>query len=187
MSNKRIVNRWYCAILYPSDPNYYDYFDKIKLLYNQVTYILHNRDIEENGQIKKEHIHILFNVGENARSIHTIAQEIGITENYLQGCNKNNMLMYLIHLKNPEKTQYKIEEVRGELKEKLKELINKNKDNNEIMEEITEQIKKKAINSINTLVYYAIENKCIDQVRKNQYLLCKMIEERNITNKLQNK
>lgn len=40
----------------------------------------------KNGEeeFKKTHIHILFKVGENARSLKNVANEIGIPNNYIQ-------------------------------------------------------------------------------------------------------
>ena len=84
MKESRTRNRYFCAILYKEDVNFNKYKENIEKLYDEVTYIKHNRDIEESGKLKKEHFHFLFKVGENARTIKSIAKEIGIAENYLQ-------------------------------------------------------------------------------------------------------
>lgn len=106
--NKKTKNRWFTAILYQEDKNYNTYLETIKQLYNYVTYIVHDKDVDENGEIKKKHTHIIFNVGQNARHVNSIAKEIGINPNMLEGCKKEKMLLYLIHYNNHEKTQYKI-------------------------------------------------------------------------------
>lgn len=120
MKEYRIRNRYFSAILYEEDVNFKKYKDYIIKHYFEVTYIKHDRDITEDGEIKKEHYHFLFKVGENARTLKSIAKEIGIAENYLQGCNKKPMLEYLIHMNNPEKTQYKIEEVQRRTKRRTR-------------------------------------------------------------------
>ena len=177
MSN-RTINRWYCAILYKDDKNHEKYFKNINELYEQVTYIIHDKDLNEDGTTKKKHMHILFNVGENARHLNTIAKEIGIPENYLQGCNKKNMLKYLIHMKNPEKTQYNINEVKGYLKKELEKIMKKETINNEeIMSNIIEEVKKGRILSIRKLLEWAIDNEAYEEVKRSGFLLCKMIEE----------
>lgn len=176
--NKRDINRWFCAILYEEDNNFNKYFNNIKELYEKVTWIRHDRDIMEDGTPKKKHIHILFNVGENARYRRSIAKEIGIAENYLEGCNKKNMLKYLIHYNKQDKTQYKIEEVKGELKEELKKIINRESETmEERLKELIERVNKGKILSIYALLNYAIENDMMEIVKKNQLLICKLIEE----------
>lgn len=60
--DKKTRNRYFEAILYPEDENYIKYMDNIKKFYQEVTYITHDRDIDENGDIKKPHTHILFKV-----------------------------------------------------------------------------------------------------------------------------
>lgn len=73
---KRVVNRYFCAILYEDDENFEKYFKYINENYEEVTYIRHDKDINENGEIKKSHLHILFKVGDNARHLTKVANEI---------------------------------------------------------------------------------------------------------------
>lgn len=187
--NKRVVNRYFVAVLYPQDENYKYYLDFIMKNYLEVTYITHNKDVDENGEIKKEHTHVLFKVGENARHLNAIAKEIGIPGNYLQGCNKTAMLRYLIHLDNPNKTQYKIEEVKGVLKNELKKIIQRQKPEEDRYNKLIIAILNGEIKTLTQLMIYAIRNNLIDEVRKTQFLLTRIIEEKwkqknehNITN-----
>lgn len=124
---KRVVNRYFEAILYPEDQNFEIYFNYIKKFYTEVTYIIHDRDIQENGENKKKHMHILFKVGENARHLNVIAREIGILPNYLQGINKEARLIYYTHKNNPNKSQYAPTEIQGELRNEAIKLYNKNR------------------------------------------------------------
>lgn len=84
----RIRNRYFCAILYEDDENFEKYMKNIKQKYYEVTYIRHDKDVreDENGEeeYKKPHYHVLFKVGENARSINSISRELEIPVNYLQ-------------------------------------------------------------------------------------------------------
>ena len=179
MSNsKRVVNRWFCAILYEEDPNFQYFFDYIRDNYEQVTYIKHDKDINEDGTTKKSHIHILFKVGDNARHLTRVAEEIGIQPNYLQGCNKKAMLLYLIHYRNEDKTKYNIEDVQGELKGELQKLVNReSKTEEERYKDIYNAILNKEIVNTTQLLKYAIENNMLEEIRKSQYLLCKVMEE----------
>lgn len=174
----RIRNRYFCAILYEDDVNFNKYMDNIKNNYKEVTYIRHDKDITENNELKKAHYHIIFKVGENARSLKNVAKEIEIPENYLQGCKKTAMLRYLIHLDNPEKTQYSIEEVKGELKAQLAEILVKQQPEDNKLALIMEPIIKRQITTINELMIFGIESGLYDVIRKYQYILIKTIEER---------
>lgn len=177
MKTKRIVNRYYTCIIYKDDINFSKYFDNIMNNYEEVTYIEHDKDINENGEKKKPHYHMLFKVGENARHLSAVAKEIGIAENYLQGCNKKSMLQYLIHLNNQEKTQYSINEVHGELKDELvKILLKKEPEENKYIN-IINNIKQGSINNITELLEYAIEFQCLEEVKKTQFLLYRLVEE----------
>lgn len=75
-NNKRLVNRYFTSILYEDDPNFKKYFENIMVNYKDVTWIEHDKDLDENGENKKKHIHILYKVGENARSIKSVSKEI---------------------------------------------------------------------------------------------------------------
>lgn len=129
-------------------------------------------------------IHIFYSkYGENARHKNKVAEEIGIAENYLTGCNKKAMLMYLIHLNNPEKTQYSTQEVKGELRKELERIITKRIDSDIKMEALYNLIKEKNIKDHNQLIKIAIEYHLLDTLRQNQFLLSKLVEE-NRTKKL---
>lgn len=179
--SKRVINRYFCAILYEEDSKFKEYFKNISESYEEVTYIIHDKDTNEDGTIKKPHMHILFKVGNNARHLSSIAKEIGIAENYLQGCNKKAMLMYLIHLKNEDKTQYRIEEVKGYLKEELKRIVNKQRPEEDRYKELIENILNHKINNTTQMIQYGIKYGILEDIRKSQYILCKIIEENKIT------
>lgn len=180
----RTKNRYFCAILYEDDPNFKKYFENILKLYIDVTYIRHNRDIKEKEdaeeeEYKKPHYHVLFKVGENARTLQSISKQIQIPQNYLQGCNKRAMLMYLIHLNNPEKTQYSVEEVKGPLRQELTDILVKREPEENKLSIIMSHIIQNGINSINDLIVFGIESGLIETIRKYQFILTKAIEERN--------
>lgn len=175
---KRYVNRYFEAILYKDDPNFENYMRYITKYYTEVTYIDHDRDVNENGEIKKWHRHILFRVGENARHLNVIAREIGIPGNYLQGINKDARLIYFTHKNNPEKSQYAPTEIQGELKNYAIRLYNKAKPEEERYKPILDAIQRGQIKTLTQLFCYGIGHNCIDEIKKCQFLLCKIIEEK---------
>lgn len=177
----KMRNRYFCGILYEEDPNFEKYINYIKEHYLEVTYIRHDKDVKENDEgeeeFKKSHIHILFKVGENARSLSKVAEEIGIPSNYIQGCNKKAMLMYFIHLNNPEKTQYTIDEVKGELKGELAEILYKREPEENKLAVMLQMILTGQINSVSELMSYGIETSNQNLIRKYQYTLVRCIDE----------
>ena len=74
-------------------------------------YICHNRDIDENGEVKKAHWHLLLSF-ETKKSLSLIAKMLNVEENLIEVVNNYKSLeRYLIHLDNPDKEQYKPSEV----------------------------------------------------------------------------
>ena len=76
-------------------------------------YILHDKDQNEDGTLKKPHWHIMLKFY-NSRRRSDVAKWFGLSESYVQDSRSgkyDDMLLYLIHENAPEKYQYKIEEV----------------------------------------------------------------------------
>ena len=76
-------------------------------------YILHDKDKNEDGTLKKPHWHIMLKLYKSRRRS-DVAKWFGLSESYVQDSRSgkyDDMLLYLIHENAPEKYQYKIEEV----------------------------------------------------------------------------
>lgn len=186
MRTYKTYNRYYCAILYPEDSNYELYLHNIMKYYTEVTYILHDKDkiyVNENGKItekvKKPHLHILFKVGKNARGINSISEESEIPINYLEGCNKENMLLYFIHYKKKDKAKYSVNEVQGELKEYLMRLLNENISEENFLNDIILLIQTNKIKTTLDFVSYCIRKNKVDIIRKYSYIITKILQEKN--------
>jgi hypothetical protein len=80
--------------------------------YGKYAWILHDKDvILETGELKDAHYHYYLEFP-NARSINSVADELGIEPNFIEVVrDKKGILNYLIHAKNPDKYQYDISEV----------------------------------------------------------------------------
>ena len=80
--------------------------------YGKYAWILHDKDIIlETGELKEAHYHYYLEFP-NARSINSVASELGIEPNFIEVVrDKKGILNYLTHAKNPEKHQYDISEV----------------------------------------------------------------------------
>lgn len=175
--NPKVKNRWYNVVLYNDDPNFNEYFNNILNKFYYVTYIDHNRDILEDGTPKKLHRHVLFYVGDNARHVKSVAEEIGIKENYLEGCNKTKFLLYLIHYNAPTKTLYSTDEVQGLLKDELEESIKKQTSEYARFKILKEVIQEEKPQSTWELFQICLKTKNLDLLKKYQLILTKIVDE----------
>lgn len=115
-------DRKFCVILYPDDQSHMEALEKIKECFDSA-YILHDSDTLDTGELKKPHYHVVFTFP-NPRYLSSVAEDLGIPENYIERCLKlNSALRYLIHADNPDKFQYSLECVGGTLKSKLEKLL----------------------------------------------------------------
>ena len=117
-------DRIHSILLYPDNEKHNRAYEIITKSYDYAS-ILHDKDIHENGEKKKPHIHVVVRFGQ-ARWASAVCKELGIEENYIEKTrNFVNALMYLIHYNDPDKAQYDICEVNGPLKNRLQQEIAK--------------------------------------------------------------
>jgi len=117
-------SRKHALLLYPDDVSHVAAMEKIKTSYGYLA-ILHDKDIDATGGLKKAHWHVIVNY-KNATWNSAVSKDFGIAENYIQQVrNEEAILEYLIHANEEEKHQYSLDEVFGtkNLKEKLTSLI----------------------------------------------------------------
>ena len=178
---EKYKSRKYCILLYPNeDKTHKKALDFIKLNYDYAL-IEHNQDKDENGEIKKSHTHIVISFP-NAKWNTAIANDLGITINYIEKCrDMDKALEYLIHYNDDTKHQYDIEEVHGSLKYQLKKiLLNDGKDENVKAFELIQYIKEyEGYISFTNFAEYACEIGMYDVARRSSYLLGRIIEEHN--------
>ncbi len=87
-------------------------------------YILHDKDVREDGTAKNSHWHIELRLS-NGREIRQIANWFGVAENFVNECKSkspksykyNDMLAYLIHAGDKTKHQYDISEIKTNVKD----------------------------------------------------------------------
>lgn len=101
------VCRSFLGVLYPDATNYNcdAVLERLKALFPQFAYIVHDMDVDDNGVLKKPHIHW---VGQrSACTIDFVASHIEIPENTIEYCRKfKRSIRYLIHKDSPSKYQY---------------------------------------------------------------------------------
>lgn len=122
--DKNYRSRTFGLLLYPDDPSHVLALEEVKTF--EHAYINHNKDLDEQGKVKKEHWHVVLTV-KNAIWANALSKQLGIRMNYIQQIrNFESSLEYLLHLnEEEEKHHYDIDEVKGPLKKRLIMLMNK--------------------------------------------------------------
>lgn len=118
-------------------------------------YILHDKDENENGELKKPHWHICLRFKDSVPTA-SICSWFGITENYINKIRGRfaDALAYLTHKNAPDKFQYLDEEVKSNFDfQKEVETLNSKKIDNARREEITELIVNGIIREYNYFEY----------------------------------
>lgn len=185
-------NRQMCSVLYEEDETHLKAIKKIEREFDSAL-IRHDMDVYEEdifedgkiihheGEFKKPHYHVVLKFA-NARSSKSVAKDLGITENYLEPCKKYRQSMeYLIHLNNPEKYLYNVDEVKGTLKRDLVKFLNNHeKDENVRVQKVYDWIRKQPRPlTINKLSQYCFNNGYWDVFRRSSVIFFKIVEEHN--------
>lgn len=94
-----------------------DNWDKIikvaQSCYSKYWYIFHDRDLDDNGQVKKKHLHLVcYDDSPNFITKGIKNFEGATLPNLVEGCrNGRACIRYLVHKDDPQKQQYDITEV----------------------------------------------------------------------------
>lgn len=143
--------------------------------------IKHNLDVDDNGELKKEHYHIVIRFN-NAKWNTSLSEELGITLNYIEESRSlKRSLLYLIHYYDEDKYQYSVDLVKGSLKKKLKEYINNDdKSEWEKIEEIFKFIdEQNLIITKSHLMRYCTSIGYWDVMRRNYHPIIDYLTEHN--------
>lgn len=100
-------------IAYPESCNIVEALETLKKNYviEKLAYILHDKDVTEDGEIKKEHYHIYVSF-KNKASVCAVATIFKTASNNVTAVrNFIGLIRYYRHLDNPEKYQYSKEEL----------------------------------------------------------------------------
>jgi len=182
MANYR--SRKHVLLLYPEDVKHVACLEKIKQGYDYVG-ILHDKDLDENGILKKPHWHVVISF-KNGTWQNALADDFGITPNYIQQVrNEQATLEYLIHFNEEEKFQYPFEEIFGttSFKNKLKKHIESDEltEGDKVIEliEFIENADKHI--SVTSFARYCAMAGRWDVFRRSGSIFIKMIDEKNKT------
>lgn len=156
-------------ILYPEDNKHILALDYIKHNYENYIYILHNRDMNEDNKLKKEHYHVILHFP-NARTVATISKQLDVGEHlFYEIKSLNGQLRYLLHYDDDDKTRYEINEVKGTLYmlSKFKKAFKESQDELSEVALIYEFIVDNEINDLQYLLEFVLDNNLYSSFRRN--------------------
>ena len=114
--NRSKTAKHFLVELYPEDGWDGEKIKKIldeHSIIKQYVYILHDKDTNSDGTVKKAHYYIYINFGRSSATCSDVARWFGIRETLVENVksNKRKAVRYAIHLDQPDKHQYSREEV----------------------------------------------------------------------------
>lgn len=180
MSKEKYRSRVHMLLLYPDNEQHCKAIEKIKQSFDYAL-CLHNRDYTTDGELKKEHYHVVLRFNQAVWSS-AICKDLGIEHNYIENVKRyDNALQYLIHYNDSDKAQYTIDEVQGNLKQKLVESINKlDKSEGEKVIELIEYIENQDTRiTIKSFANYCAKQGYWAEFRRSASIFIKIIDEHN--------
>lgn len=167
-------------ILYTDNLEHIELLNQLTSKYNYA-YIIHDKDKNDDGTLKKEHIHLLL-FFKNARWGSSILKEIIIDNPNLIEFreNKVNAVQYLVHSNNLDKFQYEITDIVSDIDVSI--YFNKFKDDETkdvsiLYDYITNYV---GYLYYNQLYYYAVSNNLWSSYRRNYLILKDLVNEHNL-------
>ena len=180
MAKDGIKDRKFQGILYPDSESYRcdDVLNILKSTFPEFAYILHDKDVDENGELKKPHIHWVGRL-KAARYLAALADDLGIAENMIERCRSfDAFIRYLIHADDPEKFQYPLDAIVSTFP------INKFfRDDEEIQAgRLADYIIDARCSSMSNAVRWALKNGCWGTLRRAGSIWSAVISENRVLN-----
>lgn len=161
MADKKF--RSFAGTLYPDSESYdcETLLSTIRSKFIDWAYILHDKDVNENGELKKTHIHWVGRA--TPRCLSVVSNFLGLPENDIEVVkNFDNMVMYLIHLNDIDKFQYSPDDVETNLPN-IGQLLRRQSEGQIVKDLASAKMQK----SWYDLVQYAVDTDSYDILRRN--------------------
>lgn len=155
--------RSFAGTLYPDSESYdcETLLSTIRSKFIDWAYILHDKDTDENGVLKKPHIHWVGRA--TPRCLSVVSNFLGLPENDIEVVkNFDNMVMYLIHLNDIDKFQYSPDDVETNLPN-IGQLLRRQSEGQIVKDLASAKMQK----SWYDLVQYAVDIDAYDILRRN--------------------
>lgn len=108
------TDRKFTGVLYQDSENYdcAEVLAKLGDFFDDFAWIVHDKDVEEDGSPKKAHVHWVGKKKENATTLTNVSKKGGIAKNYIEYCKSfKKAVRYLVHIDHPNKAQYSIADI----------------------------------------------------------------------------
>lgn len=161
MADKKF--RSFAGTLYPDSESYdcETLLSTIRSKFIDWAYILHDKDVNENGELKKPHFHWVGRA--TPRCLSVVSNFLGLPENDIEVVkNFDNMVMYLIHLNDIDKFQYSADDVETNLPN-IGQLLRRQSEGQIVKDLASAKMQK----SWYDLVQYAVDIDSYDILRRN--------------------
>lgn len=161
MADKKF--RSFAGTLYPDSESYdcEHLLSVIRSKFIDWAYILHDRDTDENGVLKKPHFHWVGRA--TPRCLSVVASFLGLPENNIEVVkNFDNVVCYLIHLNDIDKYQYSPDDVVSNFSN-IGQLLRRRSEGQIVKDLASAKMHK----SWYDLVQYAVETDSYDVLRRN--------------------
>lgn len=161
MADKKF--RSFAGTLYPDSESYdcEQLLSVIRSKFIDWAYILHDKDTDENGVLKKPHIHWVGRA--TPRCLSVVAGFLGLPENNIEVVrNFDNTVCYLIHLNDIDKYQYSPDDVESNFSN-IGQLLRRRSEGQIVKDLASAKMHKSWFD----LVQYAVETESYDVLRRN--------------------
>lgn len=183
MDNKTYRARKHCLVLYPEDKTHLRALEIIQLQF-EYTAILHDKDKDEKGKIKKSHYHVVIQT-KNDTWNSSLKKQLELSDKFMiqKVRSMDGVLGYLLHINEEMKHQYDFKEVIGSpsMIKKLELLLKKDDltEGEKVCELIEFIDNSDKIISMSSFAKYCAKNGRWDIFRRSGSIFMKIIEEKN--------
>lgn len=169
-SEKKARN--FLGVLYPDAENYVceEVLARLDDVFSEWAYILHDSDVDDEGNPKKPHIHWVGKL-ENATSIQAISdgKHLGVPERDIEFCrNWKSSVRYLVHKDDSEKFQYVLDGIVTNIASEALELLMAGRASEAYkVRMIRDYIYETHCTSVEQLMDWTLENGCWSEFRRS--------------------
>ena len=164
-----VKSRTFLGVLYP-DSESYDcaaVLGRLSEVFDEWAYVIHDMDTDENGVLKKAHIHWVGKLSSPAL-LSTVAggHKLGIPENSVEYCkNWKYAVRYLVHKDSADKFQYSPDVVESNFD--IKPILDGKQSELVKVKMIRQYIRETHCTSAEQLLDWCIENDCWSEYRRS--------------------
>lgn len=177
--NKSKKSKVFGFILWYDNPQHMEYLKQMAEDRRCVG-ICHDKDVKDDGEVKKTHAHVLMCLQNPTTEGGALKYYPNMESNNIYTVDsKRGQGRYLLHLDNPEKIQYREEDLFGNvslIKKYLRDDDSESRELLHIIQHIEESIDR--VNDSDVL-RWALEEKYYSAYRRNAYMIARIIDQFN--------